>query len=703
MFFWNTYPFVRLSIALIFGIICYDHFATPWRHSKWTLITGILLYCISVTLSHKFSFHKLRHLNGSLALFLIFYTGGYLTKFNYHQHDSFHYKNLDVKTEGFSGVISSPASVRQKHLRYDFEIEQIVGANDSLLRAHGTIHLYIRKDSLDTIFFYGDRLAIYGRLFSINAPNNPAEFNYKCYLSRQNIYGQSFVEKQHIQQVGHAPKSRLFEWVYDLRNHASQTIDEHIAQPRENGIAKALLLGIKDHLDNDLKKAYSSAGAMHVLAVSGLHVGIIFLIIKIILGRLKKVGKWGKYLFGFTGISIIWIYAIVTGLSPSVLRAATMFTLITISEASSRETNIYNSLGLAAFILILLDPYIIYSVGFQLSFLAVLGIVYLQPKLYNLIDFRWFLLDKAWMITCVSLAAQISTFPLTAYYFHQFPTYFLISNLLVIPSFFLMLITGICMLIVDPIWASAGKLIGFVFQKVQWMVNEAINFIHTLPNSQIEWIYMDKISLILTYLIVLTLIVSLHYQLFKTLLISGGLFLIYLSHNVMSNENQSLRNELLFYVIIDKIAIDHIQGHSAKLYVDEYSRNDLELLSYQIDPFRLTSHLKPIKETIVTFALADFQEKGVIQHGTIANKRMIVFDSTTFHLEFKQTIDADYLIINNGAVKSLAWLKDHFTFDLLIIGPKNSIYYSQKMKKQARELNLRLHSLKEDGFLRISL
>ena len=702
MFFWNMYPFVRLSIALILGVVCYDRFARPWEYPEITLIAGFLTYCTCVFLSHKFSFYKLRHLNGLLALLLVFCIGGYRTQFNYHQHDPLHYKNLNVKIEGFSGAIISPPSVRQKYERYDFEIDQVV-AGDSLLQTHGTIHLYIRKDSLVTPFAYGSRLTIYGKFFPVSPPNNPAQFDYKSYLSRQNIYAQAFVENQHVLRVGYAPKNRLFEWAYALRNHSTHTIDEHMKHARENGVAKALLLGIKDHLDNDLKRAYSSAGVMHVLAVSGLHVGIIFLIVKIIFGRLKHVGKWGKYLFGFIGVSIVWIYAVVTGLSPSVLRAAIMFSIITVSEASSRETNIYNSLGLAAFVLILLDPYIIYSVGFQLSFAAVTGIVYLQPRLYHLIDLRWYLLDKVWMITCVSLAAQISTFPLIAYYFHQFPTYFLLSNLVVIPASFIMLLAGISMLILDPIWESAARIIGLGLQHLMWMVNEVINSIHTLPNSLIEWIYMDKISVILTYLIAITLIVGLHYQLFKTVLISSCLLLVYLSHNVIINQSQSLRKELIFYEITDHLAIDHIHGHSAKLYIDNYSEDDLALLSSQIDPFRLASHLKPIDKTIETFDLAGFHQKNVIRQGSIAAKRLIVFDSTTFHLEFKQTIDTDYIIINNGAIKSLAWLKDHFTFDLIIIGPKNSIYYSRKMRKQADELGLKLHSLKEDGSLRISL
>ena len=138
-------------------------------------------------------------------------------------------------------------------------------------------------------------------------------------------------------------------------------------------------------------------------------------------------------------------------------------------------------------------------------------------------------------------------------------------------------------------------------------------------------------------------------------------------------------------------------------FIDEFSEMDIELLSYQINPNRLASHLKPIREGIATFDQAQFVKKNVTRLGTLASKRIIIFDSTTFHLNFESPIATDYIIINNGAIKSLKWLKEHFHFERVIISSKNSVYYSRKMKKQALEHGVRIHSLLEDGALRISL
>lgn len=702
MFFWNSYPFVRLSIILILGVIGYDHFHGLWKWPIITLAVSIIIYIIAIYLSDRIGFYKLRLINGILSLFIVFFIGGFLVKNKYHDHPEFHYKNLRIDIKGFSGVIISPVNERKKHFRYEISLKEMIAA-DSIITTAGKIHLYVQKDSATFPLQYGDRVNVYGRFYPIQEPGNPAEFNYREYLERQNIYAHAFVKSGDISVGSHESINPILEWSYSLRANANQLIDTLITQPRENGIAKALLLGIKDHLDNDLKKAYSAAGAMHVLAVSGLHVGIIFLIIKLLFGKLREYGLWGKYTFGGMSVLVIWLYASVTGLSPSVLRAATMFSLVAIGEASIRETNIYNSLGLAAFILMLFDPYFIYSVGFQLSFAAVIGIVYLQPKLYRIIEIRPVLLDKAWAITCVSIAAQLATFPLTAYYFHQFPTYFLISNLIVIPASFLMLTGGIIMLILGSFSLTIGRIWGELLQKFIWSINEIISYIHVFPSSLIEWIYLDWVGLLFTYAIVFTLIAALHFGAFRTLIITSLLILGQLAWTWVSHERQSLRNELIFYELSDRLAIDYIQGHSARLYIEFYTEEELELLSYQIDPSRLISHLKPIRENIRTFEEANFAEKDVIQQGFIGNKKFIIFDSTTFHLKFNSPLETDYIIVNNGAIKNLKWLKEHFIFEGIIISTKNSITYSKKMKKQGAELGIKLHSLKEDGAFRICL
>ena len=700
MYFWNSYPFIRFSIALIAGILTFDVFQSIWDDHFLFIGSGVVLLLFSLLLSKQTSYYQLRHINGLIGLLIIFILGGSFTKLKYHSHPPHHYSKIGVPAIGYTGKIISPVNERANHFRYDFELESLI-TTDSFVATQGKIHLYIKKDS-SQILEYGDQMVVTGRIFEVPGPDNPAEFDYQSYLRRQNIFSHSFIKSTDFKKIANDPPNRFLKFAYKVRKSASDILDLHIPQPRENGIAKALLLGIKDHLDNDIKKSYSAAGAMHVLAVSGLHVGIVYLLIQLLLGKLRSYGKWGRYTFGLVSVLVIWSYATLTGLSPSVLRAATMFSFVAVSKSTAREGNIYNTLGFSAFILLLPNPYLIYSVGFQLSFAAVFGIVYLQPKIYRLLHFPNKLLDKAWAITCVSIAAQLATFPLSAFYFHQFPTYFLVSNLLVIPASSIILVGGLALFIASPIWNSLGVLIGKALYSFMWVLNELIISVHSLPSSLLEWIYMDKVGLILTYLIVISLIAGLHFRSYKTLIISAFIGLAFILFTLWSHETQYHKEELIFYEIGNKTAIDHIHGHSAKLYVDEINEDDLELLAFQIDPYRLLSRLKSIKSSVHKLELIG-SKSDALKFGVVGPKRLLFFDSTTFHLDFKDRIATNLIVINNESVKSLKWLIEHFTFDQIILNNQNSNYYIKKMKNEADRLGIDLHSLKSDGALRIPL
>ncbi len=696
MYFWNSYPFVRLSASLIAGIFCFQVFPEFWNYFNY-LISGLLLALfISLLTSTKVGYYKLRVVNGILITSIFFLISGELVKSKYHNLPQNHYSKLNWKHNGFAGKVISSHTERTNHFRYDFELEYLVN-DDSIRKVDGKIQLYIRKDTANQLLFqYGDQILVHGRMFEISGPGNPNEFNFKRYSSLQNVYSHAFVRTNDVKLVGNDPSNLVFKYAYQSQTKAAEIIDRHITAPRENGIAKALLLGIKDHLDNEVKKSYSAAGAMHVLAVSGLHVGIVYLFLQFLLGGLKKT-NFGRKAFSVIAIIAIWSYALVTGLSPSVLRAATMFSIVAFGEINSAKGNVYNSLGLAAFVLLLFDPYLIYSVGFQLSFSAVFGIVYLQPKIYRLLEFNALLLDKAWAITCVSIAAQLATFPLTAYYFHQFPTYFLASNLIVIPAATVMLVSGIGMLVLDPILTELSQLLGFVLSKVIWLVNESVSIVESLPNSLIEWIYLDLPGLIMTYSIVIFLLWGLHHRSFKTILIGVALFLGFLQIQFRSTSSQSSINQIIFYEIKGEKVIDHIMGHQARLYV-ENEVNDLELLSYQINPNRLASGLEPIALSIQNINNSgEFKVEPPFTYGIIGGKKILYVDSTTFKFEFDHLIKSDVLILENGSIKSLNWLMKHFQFKHLIIGNKNSRYYSTKMKQQANTLNILVHSLIEDG------
>lgn len=703
MYFWNQFPFIRLSIALIAGIILYDEFPDGWVYARLMVVVLLCLYAISVWVSTRTGYYRLRHVHGVFALLILFLIGGLLVEDKYAHLSPAHYLHHEG-IEGFSGRIVSDAHEKGNHLRYDFEL-QLGVKKDTIVPLEGLIHLYIEKDSTASIpYRYGDLLTVGGRYYEVPGPSNPHGFDYSAHLAIKGIHSHAFVSMQAVRRTGYRPSNPLFRAAFHIRGQAIRIIDRHIKAPQQNSIAKALLLGVKNHLDNELKKSYASVGAMHVLAVSGLHVGIIYLLLQLLLGGLKRY-PYGKIIFGILSIGIIWMYAMVTGLSPSVLRAATMFTFITWSQIRVKEGNIYNTLGLAAFVLLLTDPYLIYSVGFQLSFGAVFGIVYFQPKIYRLFFFNNRLVDKIWAITCVSMAAQLTTFPISIYYFHQFPTYFLLSNLVVIPAASVILMSGIALFALDPISFVAAAWAGKFLSGFIWLVNQSIFWIEELPYSLVQRIVIDRWELMCIYAMMIGVAWGLHHKSFKTLVVSGVLFVVFTGMLFKTSvSRRSGKEQLILYAIKNKTIMDHISGDQAILYVDQYDTTEQDLLTYQVSPNRLQNRLPPIDGTLQPFGESTlFQQHGIFQYGMISGKKLLIIDSTAFHLHFTDTVHTHLLLIENESVKNMEWLCKHFQFDRLVIGNKNSYFYSEKMRKQSAELGLNFHSLRTDGALVVEL
>ncbi|NNE54598.1 MAG: ComEC/Rec2 family competence protein, partial [Flavobacteriales bacterium] len=269
------------------------------------------------------------------------------------------------------------------------------------------------------------------------------------------------------------------------------------------GVVAALTLGDKSQLDKDTRNAFAMAGAMHVLAVSGLHVGILFMVIQKLLKPLSRLknGSWFKTVIL---IATLWFYATLTGLSPSVLRTSTMFTFIALASHGGRQSNIYNTLAASAFLLLAIDPHLLFNVGFQLSYCAVIGIIWLQPVIYRV----WFIKHKVgnwlWQLTSVSLAAQIATFPLGIFYFEQFPNLFLLTNILVIPAATALLICGLGFY--ASCWIpEVNQLVAWVVDKIAAGMNGGVCWVESIPFSSTQDLYISLGQMALIYAVIISL------------------------------------------------------------------------------------------------------------------------------------------------------------------------------------------------------
>jgi len=379
--------------------------------------------------------------------------------------------------------------------KYEAEIVQL-----NSKKAIGKILVNIQRDSVLNLLKVDDEIVVRTLFNEISNPKNPYEFNYKNYLKNQQIHYQIYLGNSQFLVLDKA-RTTLIGLAENSRAIINSALIENGFKEDELGVINALLLGQRQNISEELMQSYAGAGAIHILAVSGLHVGIILLILTFLFKPLHYF-KNGKLLASICIVISLWMFAILAGLSASVVRAVTMFTAIAIGMYSNRPTNVYNTLVISMFVLLLINPYYLFEVGFQLSYLAVFSIVWIQPKIYNLFKTKLWIADKFWQLFTVSVAAQIGVLPLSLYYFHQFPGLFFVTNLVIIPFLGFILISGIIVMLL----ALFGLLPQFLSDGYIFVIQQMNNFISWVSNQEffiIQHITFSLALLIVSYVFIL--------------------------------------------------------------------------------------------------------------------------------------------------------------------------------------------------------
>ncbi|MGE4587892.1 MAG: ComEC/Rec2 family competence protein [Mangrovibacterium sp.] len=326
--------------------------------------------------------------------------------------------------------------------------------------------VYLEKNSQSENMQAGDVLLANSKLSYISNRGNPFEFNYRAYMHQRQIDYRSYVPGKYF-RIYNDPSPPLIYAAQRLQHKLAGKLKQHIKQPEAFQVVSALSLGYREELEPKTRTYFTDTGSMHILAVSGLHVGMIFLFLDRILSPVKK-SRSGRSFYLLLLLAVLWGYSLLTGFSPSVQRAVVMFSFILLGKSLNRQVPVYNSLAASAFLLLILNPGLLFEVGFQLSYMAVISIVFFYPRLDRLIPFSHALLKAPAQLVLVSLAAQAGIFSLSIFYFHRFPLYFWLSNLIVVPAAYLLLGLTILFFMAEPfpglmqgIACLLGKLTGF--------------------------------------------------------------------------------------------------------------------------------------------------------------------------------------------------------------------------------------------------
>jgi len=487
---------LHFTVLLILGIVI-QFYTQFWCYG----FTSLLILVASILL--LLSIFKNRVVTTILSFGIFFFVGVSSVYFNNDRNYNNYYKKYLVKNSLVTFKVSKVLKPSIYNDKYEVEVVKIDSKSTI-----GNILLNVKKDSANSSLKV-DELIISKAVFKeLMSPLNPYQFNYKSYLAKQGMYQQLFVDSDEYKSLGYG-NSSLKGLAARCRTKIQKSLLKYNFKNDELGVINALLLGQRQDISKELTTDYQKAGAIHILAVSGLHVGVILLILSFLFKPIERL-KNGAFLKAFLIVLVLWAFAFIAGLSASVVRAVTMFTFLAIGLSFHKKNVVFFSLISSLFFLLIAKPMFLFDVGFQLSYLAVFGIIWIQPKLYAVWKPKFKMVDFFWQLFTVSIAAQVGVLALSIYYFQQFPTLFLLSNLVIVPCLMYILIGGVLVFLL--------ALLNLLPQFFADIYGSVIS----LMNGFVSWISMQEQFLLKEISISLIMMVSIYVFIF-----SGVQFLIH--------------------------------------------------------------------------------------------------------------------------------------------------------------------------------
>lgn len=563
-------PFIRISLLFVLGVLI-SHF-TPI--GDWWLGGLLFLLILGLVLLWKekhFSAIKIQGLVISLAILLagIFYP-------NKASHNRLALSN---KKQAFI------AEVCQRPLEKSHSYQTILLLKNKVIHNPEKVVAYFSKEKFDTTITAGDKLVIHASLQEIADKVNPFDFDYKGMMQNKGIYYSVYLAPGNYQNTG-------------LRIHRVQYAAEHLRDKLtmllyktnlgqdERAVVSALTLGYRSELGQETMNYFVDTGTIHVLSVSGLHVALVFYILSLLLTPLKN-GKIGSYVFPVIIIICLWTYAFITGFSPSVQRSTVMFSFIIIGNALRRPVNIYNSLTASAMLLILMVPNVLFDIGFQLSYLAIFGIILLQPPLQSIIPIKNKILKWLWTLFTVSLAAQLITFPLSIFYFNQFSNLFWLSNFIAIPATTLIIWLTFLFFMASPI-AFISKILADLIQLVTHQMLLLLKWISQQPHAVSDGIVYSQFQTLLLYGLILCMVA--YYFSKRKPWLFGTLIVLIIFQSSMLISKYDLFNQRIIYVYHSKSSIVQcINGRNSYVFKNDnlpFQEQEVQMIQ------NVSNHLK---------------------------------------------------------------------------------------------------------------
>jgi competence protein ComEC len=578
------FPIVPVLFGFIVGVLTQNFFDFTENSIGVAILFSVFGFAISYFFTIKKKFHTYFF---ESFVFVLSLTLGLASAFLHKEINSkIHFSNFLSEKNIVRGVVSEKL---KSTVYYDKYILKTTAINWNSCK--GQLILYVPKKANPTIEV-GNEITCFETPKLLQNSFNPHQFDYSKYLQNQNIFHEIKLKKFNKLEVSIA--HNFHHYINVIKSNLLKSYQFENLKKENYNLLMALLFGERTELSKEINNSYTQAGIIHILAISGLHIALIYGIVLWMTTPLLRLKKGKIYIF-FISLSVLWFYAILAGFSASIVRAAVMFSVIAFAKILNRQSNIYNSVAISAMLLLLYNPNYLFDVGFQLSFAAVLSIIVFQPFVRKYSYSKYYVLREMKSVLLISLVAQIGVLPLTLYYFGQFPLLFLAANLIAIPVSSLILVFGLVLIPFNFLLPKVGNYLSFLINiLIDWM-NNFTGWIVQFEFFIIKNIAFHSVLVALMYAIIGALIYFVYHPKIKNLSPILVAILVFQLGYFTLNAKEKNNNEFVVFNVMKHTLIAETKNNSAVFYTNDEKTSKQTIEAYNKGKFVKNFHVEPLK------------------------------------------------------------------------------------------------------------
>jgi competence protein ComEC len=673
------FPLTRITIWFVFGIL-YSFYTSPNPNFIFISIgISFSLLVLTYFLSKNDFIQKIYF---GIFTYLLFFQIGIFTQIintDSYQTDNYIHQIINETDEHSIEVV-----LREK-LKSSLLNDRFIGVVKRIdnRESSGKILLNFHKIKGNSKLNIGSNFLIKGTVYIHKNPINPDQFDYGKYLTNKSILAQMYADSYQI-KISKTTDKNIWYYSDFLRNKILSNLEKSNFSKDELHVVAALILGQQQDISPEILKDYQFAGAIHILSVSGLHVGFILLFINFLLKPLRK-NKVGNTIRLVTIIVSLWGFAILAGLSPSVVRSVTMFSFVAVGMHLKRSTNIFHTLLVSILLILLFQPSFLFDVGFQLSYVALFFIFWLQPLLENLWTPNNKIAIYFWEILTVSFAAQIGAFPLSIYYFHQFPGLFFVTNLIIIPFLSVIMALGVFVMVLSA-FDYVPEIPAKILEYSIYFLNKTINWVASFEQFIIKDIPFNWQILLSLYLLIVAVIIWFKKPTFHKLAFALIAILLFQTAFFATRWNNQNQAEWIVFNIKKNTLITERTGEKVVAFCNESIRKEIAknptLKSYLIANFSSISTQKKIQNVFY-----------------FKDKKILLLDSLGV---YAKNINPDIIVITQSPKLNLERLLQTFKPEMIVADASNFKTYVKVWEATCRKEKIPFHATGEKGFYRLN-